>query len=611
MMKLSSITIQGMHNVSNKTYSLGNFTYFIGENGAGKSTVLQAIQLALLGYIPGTDKKKSAIFHHANGVRMSVELHIDADTYDICINRTWVKSGKDIVTTVTTTPEDLDIASIIGDLALPVFNFNEFMGMSANKMKDWFINFLPSASSEIDWDTVLKDEIKDFGTILSPEFVGDTIDYAQSMETTGLEQIREFNTYLKNLQSFKKSELQRVQNTIQSLIYYDDFDASEDADTLRSLNYQDNLIKESINKQLILIAQNEHIQNGLKSVCEAATFDSIDEDATYQENQSEIERIESEMNVIEASDKVATSSSTKLVSQISYKQSIIDSNGVCPYIKSACATIAEKIELLKAEISDLNDDLVAINHKAHDNKRKLKELHDAKFRLEQRNQNIRNAYSRRDTLRSQMHKDVVGLDAESLKRHLDDISQAIAQRTETIIKLEANKKYNELVEDITSEKYQIEQEIEILKAWIKLTDVNGLQSQIMNVPFNNLSENVSKYLTKFFGGNTDYHNAMFYLSNTANSFSFGIRNAEGKYIEFDLLSSGEKCLYTLALLISLIESSNTKLPILLIDDLLDHLDRQRIDRCFETLYDTSSVQIILAGVQNCNHTDSDEFVVEV
>ena len=40
-MRIKSIHIQGMHNVEDKTYQLSNAAYFYGENGAGKSTVLQ------------------------------------------------------------------------------------------------------------------------------------------------------------------------------------------------------------------------------------------------------------------------------------------------------------------------------------------------------------------------------------------------------------------------------------------------------------------------------------------------------------------------------------------------------------------------------------------
>ena len=40
----------------------GEIVGLLGPNGAGKTTIIQAIQLALLGYIPGTDKNKTAIF---------------------------------------------------------------------------------------------------------------------------------------------------------------------------------------------------------------------------------------------------------------------------------------------------------------------------------------------------------------------------------------------------------------------------------------------------------------------------------------------------------------------------------------------------------------------
>ena len=53
-MKFKSITITGMHKVDKKTYTFNDdVTYFIGENGSGKSTILEAAELALLGYIPG------------------------------------------------------------------------------------------------------------------------------------------------------------------------------------------------------------------------------------------------------------------------------------------------------------------------------------------------------------------------------------------------------------------------------------------------------------------------------------------------------------------------------------------------------------------------------
>ena len=61
-MKLTRVTILGMGNVDNKTYDLDHLTYLNGENGAGKTTVLSAIQLALLGYTGVSGKRSSSIF---------------------------------------------------------------------------------------------------------------------------------------------------------------------------------------------------------------------------------------------------------------------------------------------------------------------------------------------------------------------------------------------------------------------------------------------------------------------------------------------------------------------------------------------------------------------
>ena len=60
-MQIKSVEIKGMRNVVHKTYEFDDVTYLVGPNGAGKSTVLNAIQLALLGYIPGTEKRNSSI----------------------------------------------------------------------------------------------------------------------------------------------------------------------------------------------------------------------------------------------------------------------------------------------------------------------------------------------------------------------------------------------------------------------------------------------------------------------------------------------------------------------------------------------------------------------
>lgn len=237
-MKLSSIKIRGMHKVTNKTYDLSGFRYFFGENGAGKSTIMQAVQLALLGYIPGTDKTKTEIFKHSDGRAMSVELTLDDDGRQIVISRTWERKGKDIVAKSGVSPAVYDTKGIVGNLELPVFNFNDFVGMTANKLKDWFMNFLPPADAEIDWDYELSNSIADFGKILDQEFFNSTVDYVKSLanENSGVQLVREFNAYLKEQLSAYKAAQTRMQSTIQNLIYYNDCDDSQSIEELTQTN---------------------------------------------------------------------------------------------------------------------------------------------------------------------------------------------------------------------------------------------------------------------------------------------------------------------------------------------------------------------------------------
>ena len=119
---------------------------------------------------------------------------------------------------------------------------------------------------------------------------------------------------------------------------------------------------------------------------------------------------------------------------------------------------------------------------------------------------------------------------------------------------------------------------------------------MMNRPFETLAENMSSYLSKIFNANIV---AKFNLSSKANSFSFGL-DRDGKYIEFDYLSSGEKCLFMLSLIMCILDKSKSQIKTILIDDALDHLDDTNAEHLFKSLKEVTEIQFILAGVQTCN-----------
>ena len=185
-MKIKSIYINGLHNAVNKTYEFNDIVYLFGSNGAGKSTVLQAIQFALLGYIPGTAKNsKEALLRHSPTGSIEIKLSLeDGSGIPILITRkTTAKENK-----LTLLPEGLDIASITDEIELPIFNFNEFVGQTANKLKEYFIkNVLPTSNGELDWKQILtesildcnfqdKDSIIEYGCSLVHNLDGDVLD---------------------------------------------------------------------------------------------------------------------------------------------------------------------------------------------------------------------------------------------------------------------------------------------------------------------------------------------------------------------------------------------------------------------------------------------------
>lgn len=64
-----------------------------------------------------------------------------------------------------------------------------------------------------------------------------------------------------------------------------------------------------------------------------------------------------------------------------------------------------------------------------------------------------------------------------------------------------------------------------------------------------------------------------------------------------MLSSGEKCLFLLSMFIGLLKYTKSPLKVIMIDDLLDHLDDSNFDSALETIKQMKDIQFIFAGVK--------------
>lgn len=265
-MKIKYITIEGMHKVQKVTYNFDSMNYFHGHNGAGKSTAMEAIQLALLGYIPLTGKTKESIYKHSNGRILAVTCGIDNDGSPIKVTRVWAGTPSNVKSSVEIEPAGLDLSALIGELELPIFNFNEFIGMTANKLKDWFINFLPSEYSKVNWKDTIKKCLEDSATELSDEEIDMLINNVEEYKLKGVEEVRKFNEILKAILSAKKADLVRIQNSIQTLVYYDDCDASLTLEEVNSKINELNQMLSASHKASLVTASNNKIETEIQRI---------------------------------------------------------------------------------------------------------------------------------------------------------------------------------------------------------------------------------------------------------------------------------------------------------------------------------------------------------
>lgn len=590
-LSIKKVTIEGMHNVKAVTYDFNKLTYLHGKNGAGKSTVMEAIQLALLGYIPGKGKTKELIFRHANNHTMAIALVLqDSESgEEITVKRIWKKTAKGVESTVNITPDhyvEENLKHWVSTVELPIFNFNEFVGMTANKLKDWFISFIPKSETEIDWPTKLGDHVK--GTYYYNEKTLNDIVAGIGTPSPGVEGVREVNAYLKQLLSFKKTELDRAASTIQSLVFYDDIVGVDNEAEL--MNQRAELAN---NKNLVaqwrnINQQNHRVREQLAQCVTSA--DSIMDDEEYLAIKKSTGEYQDKLFALQDEMTKYSVAIANAQAEIREKQRIITGRGICPYSNSECESVKALVTTYEAEVKKLQVTIDSSKKKMAECQAQIDEINRTNNAQVSKMHDIQARYDQKRRLES-LIVDEFTIDESLLDMDFDAL---IANIDDTIIKIKANDKYNQLIETLTNQKYQIELDIECIKAWAKLTDANGMQSQMMSNPFEKFAASIDEYLKYTMG--EDIH-ASFYIVEKANSFSFGITR-DGDYVPFDLLSSGEKCLYTLALMMSINLNCSDWISVIMVDDLLDHLDDDNIDKLFDSLVEVPNTQFIFAGVKD-------------
>lgn len=593
-MKIHSIYMKNLHKVDEASYVFDGQTYLYGPNGVGKTTVLNAIQLALLGYIPGMSKKHADIFRHAKESPMIVQIKLIGEDGPVTIRRRWY--GKSTIScSVEITPEDYNIDSIIEDIELPIFNFGEFSKMTSNQLKSWFIQFLPDVESEINWTEILKYD----DTIRDETLIPSIMEEVKSCNLTGVELVKHINAFMKSKLSFVQSELTRQSSTIQSLVYYDEEDLEdEDPDSIKEKIQSLTKTRNDIASQSRLVEQKKSL---LKQV---ADIESEYQLVDCVENDERIKQIDQNQETLTQTlaetDEKITQLGTEYMNlehDCYDMQSVVDGSGICPFTSSVCPSIQKMVEEYRVKLPELLRKKNEVRDQQESLSKWRKSAADAGDVKIQEKLRICGAYGSRGRLLDMLEK-LSDVPEEILST--DEIDAEIQRLQDTLVKVQANEKYNKLIDKLTASKYALEQDVLVLKKWIKDTDANGLQSRLMTEPFKNLAEDLNSYIADMMPD--DISKVNFYIAEKANSFSFGVtRTVSGheSYIPYDLLSSGEKCMYAIGLMMYIVEHSSSPLKVILVDDLLDHVDDGQLSKLWTWLSATDT-QMIFAGVHKCD-----------
>lgn len=627
-MKVTKVIINNMHNVTSATYDLGNINYATGPNGAGKSTVLQAIQLALLGYIPGYPKKNSDIMKHSNSGMMSVEIQFDNG---YMIRRTYTRKKTTVSCDVITIPENLDVASLTSQLSNITFDFGSFLSKSANEQKKWFISFLSkafeSSTNTVDIDEELNNTLEALGVETDVSIRNNVRQYldVESCED-GLQYVKDIESSIKEGLSYEKGVQQSLQNTLNTLVLYEDVSSMKEEDIINELDILRDRKSQLSEIQKEVMAY-EYSYKQLQQFSNLA--DTLELDKQYsvlKEQESELKNNIDRLNVDiqqvvsaqatlrEECDEFKSSKLTTIEYDMQNIRSLANGSGMCPYSKKMCDDVKIYIEEASKKLDELKDIytknkqeyesmIQSLKSMAEDESHSRTTLNDVMSKLSAV-KNDMNAISlqyqaRDDQKRNLPKKPETNMTYEEVSNQISFVSEQIEIANINLGKIQSNAKYNELKEKIDEDMTICDFTVKALNSLQTRFGSNGLQQEVMERPFEQLIGSITTYLQKTFG--TKSIEAYFELSEKSNSFEFGFIRNDAK-VPFEVLSSGEKCVYMLALQSSLVDKSED-LKLIILDDVFDHVDTNNIERCIKAAKKFKNIQYVFATFNEIENTE--------
>ncbi|MDK1102519.1 MAG: AAA family ATPase [Actinomycetota bacterium] len=159
-MRPTSLAIKGLKCWTDRTFEFGQLTAIQGPNGSGKTAIIQAIRLALLGYDPETGRKldQTRKLIAPDAVKETADIGLSFSN-GFGIRRRFGKTAKTQVlpsrgeTTGAACQQRIDEET--GGLVVSL-DLGTFFDLSAEKRRAWLFEHLPTSETGLEWETFVK-----------------------------------------------------------------------------------------------------------------------------------------------------------------------------------------------------------------------------------------------------------------------------------------------------------------------------------------------------------------------------------------------------------------------------------------------------------------------
>lgn len=616
MKRITSVSFEDFKGQT-KEITLTGKDVFIGPTGCGKTTILDAIQLVVLGYHPRYDKKPMAImktFGSSNLMSISIqcsdgtkvkrifESTADKYTQDIEIYPSYQEKG--IIAKNNRITEEFGNFSVM-------FDISEFLSLSDDKKREFIFKFLPIA----EWD---KKAILDmvYQENINTDIVNEAFAcWRNSTDTqTGLSNII---AYVKEQVSYLSKKLKESEAASRQLIKIKQQQDSVSISLIETLKEEIKIHREELSKYekelATIIERNRNItvqKNNKTQLLGKLEKDILEKELAENEESIKAELEEAYKNMNELSDarkilddiSVLSKEHSKLqlskATAMSEKQSVLKEiaenkklikfteNLMCPIIKEKCThDFFEFIEKKKKEINKLEK----VIHE------KDRNIIDFQGKIDSIDKNVME-YREKLSVKSDLEKWINTLqvamktiaDADAIKKELfelGEISNTVdMEKTISEIKVLIDQKQTKVqeagkilttlsnLEFTLSDRTKAEEKLQQYRELLAFLGPKGLQGKIIRESLLPLLDDINLFM-----GRIDSSKQFYVELNDEKSdkeiFELMYRKGNDISVPVTSLSSGESVIGYTVLIASLIKLSNPNGKYLFIDN-IEHVSNR-------------------------------------